>query len=356
MTLTPDSGQIQRFVETLFCHAEQNTQISMRAFRDDADGTWRPRDWPIVVVNGSLDRIVEAAESFASQCATATVAVVFAPPVATFRQGNKATENALANGLAMSLELDNCPAQARRSLEAVLGPATVVVASGGTWVDPITGEIQDKLHCHWRLDTPTRTAIDHDFLKECRRLATGLVGGDASSIPAVHPMRWPGSWHRKGTPRLARIVECNPDVEITLATTLNKLRAAVEKRPRPNGAGHSSSARAGESTEQIAALIATVLRGENYHNPIAKLAMRYLMAGMPDPNTVETLRGIMLASIPAAATIRTASYTRIAGSAATTISLAQWRRRAAKSQSRPCHRIRQATNFGLLRRPCSKTK
>jgi hypothetical protein len=295
VTLTPDCGQIERFVDALFRHAEQNTLISMRAFRDDAHGTWRLKDWPTVAVNESLDRIVEAAESFASQCANAAVAVVFAPPVATFRQGNKATEAALANGLAMSLELDVCPAQARRSLEAVLGPATVVVASGGTWVDPPTGEIQDKLHCHWRLDTPTRTAIEHDFLKECRRLATGLVGGDASSIPAVHPMRWPGSWHRKGTPRLAQIVECNPDIEITLATALNKLRDAVEKRPRPNGADHSSSAQGGQSTEQTAALIATILRGENYHDPIAKLAMRYQMAGMAAPYTVETLRGIMLA-------------------------------------------------------------
>ena len=297
-TLTPDREQIRRFVDALFRHAEQSTLISLRAFRDDADGTWRHRDWPIVSVNGSLDRIVQAAEIFASQCATASDPVVFAPPIATFRKGNKATEAALANGLAISLEFDVCPAQARRSLEAVLGPATVVVASGGTWVDPTTGEIQDKLHCHWRLGTPTRTAIEHDFLKDCRRLATRLVGGDASSIPAIHPMRWPGSWHRKGTPRLAHIVECNPDVEIQLAPALNKLRAAVEKSPRPNGADHRSSAQAGESTEQTAALIATVLRGENYHDPIAKLAMRYLMAGMADPYTVETLRGIMLAVDP----------------------------------------------------------
>jgi putative DNA primase/helicase len=300
MILTPDRGEIQLFVECLFRHAEQNTLISMRAFRDDADGTWRARDWPIVAVNGSLDHIIEAAETFASECATATVAVVFAPPVATFRQGNKATEAALANGLAISLELDICPAAARRSLEAVLGPATVVVASGGTWVDPTTGEVQHKLHCHWRLEEPTRTAIEHDFLKECRRLATRLVGGDTSSIPAIHPMRWPGSWHRKGSPRLAHIVECNPEVEITLATALNKLRAAVEKRPSANGANQSrsSTAPAEESTEQTAALIATVLRGENYHDPIAKLSMRYLMAGMADPYAVETLRGIMLAVDP----------------------------------------------------------
>ncbi len=42
------------------------------------------------------------------------------------------------------------------------------------------------------------------MLHEARRLATQLAGGDASNIPTVHPIRWPGSWHRKKTPKLAR--------------------------------------------------------------------------------------------------------------------------------------------------------
>src|SRR5215472_8161248 len=35
-----------------------------------------------------------------------------------------------------------------------LGPPTVIVASGGKWTDPATGQIFDKLHLHWRLRTP----------------------------------------------------------------------------------------------------------------------------------------------------------------------------------------------------------
>jgi hypothetical protein len=297
--LAPDRAQLTQFVETLFLHADQGTLISMRAFLDHADGTWHYSDWPIVAVNGSLDRIIDTAEDFAKQCATASCAVVFAPPVATFNKTEKATEASLANGLAISVELDTEPSSAEATIKEVLGRATIIVASGGTWSDPATGEVQDKLHCHWRLAVPTRTSIEHDFLKECRQLATRLVDGDPSSIPAVHPMRWPGSWHRKSTPRLTRIVEYNPEIEITLADALNKLRDAVKKKPGPQSNGHDrSNGHATETTEQTSALISTILRGENYHDPIAKLAMRLQMSGMTDAYVVETLRGIMLAVDP----------------------------------------------------------
>src|SRR5262245_56501953 len=113
--LKADRRQIERFVETLFRHADERTLISMRAFRDDADGVWRYPDWPVVAVNGSLERVVDTAEDFASQCAAAVHAIVFAAPLATFRN-NKATEADLANGLAISLELDQQPGQAQAIL------------------------------------------------------------------------------------------------------------------------------------------------------------------------------------------------------------------------------------------------
>ena len=95
------------------------------------------------------------------------------------------------------------------------------------WTDPNSGAAHDKLHLHWRLAVPTRTAIEHDFLRECRKLATTIAGADASNIPALHPIRWPGSWHRKATPRLARIVLYNLDIEIDWKEALNQLRAAT---------------------------------------------------------------------------------------------------------------------------------
>ena len=43
----------------------------------------------------------------------------------------------------------------------------------------------------------------------------------------MHPIRWPGSWHRKKTPRLARIVALAEDTEIDLGEALERLRAEV---------------------------------------------------------------------------------------------------------------------------------
>ena len=53
-------------------------------------------------------------------------------------------------------------------------------------------------------------------LKRARDLAAGLVGGDPSNKPVCHPIRWPGSWHRKAEPRLCEIEQVNADVEIEL--------------------------------------------------------------------------------------------------------------------------------------------
>src|SRR5262249_21373181 len=156
---------------------------------------------------------------------------------------------------------------------------TIAVASGGEWSDPESGKIQPKAHLHWRLAQPSRTFAEHVMLKEARRAAMVLIGADASGVPLVHPMRWPGSWHRKGSPRLAAIVEYN-DVEIDLQDALARLRAA-----RGNGAcppGTSPAPLCEEPSEEMAQLIRAILRADDYHHPITRLAMRYLMAGMPD--------------------------------------------------------------------------
>ena len=58
-------------------------------------------------------------------------------------------------------------------------------------------------------------------------MATAIAGGDASAVPMVHPLRWAGSVHRKHKPRLACIVAYNPEVEITLADALERLRGAA---------------------------------------------------------------------------------------------------------------------------------
>src|SRR5262249_30668758 len=159
----------------LFMYADYNSFVSLRAFEDAADGVWGYEHWSTVRIGDNLDDVVDAALRFADLCAAAATPVCFAPPIATFDNPNKADEASLANGLVISAELDSAPQQARKRLETVLGPATIVMASGGLWSNPETGEPEDKLHLHWRLAIPTQRKIEHDLLRECNRLACQLA-------------------------------------------------------------------------------------------------------------------------------------------------------------------------------------
>ena len=95
--------------------------------------------------------------------------------MATFRDGRNARTENLREGVALSTECDRQPGAARLRLEALLGPATIVVESGGEWADPDTGEIENKTHLHWRLKTPAGTVDELALLYEARTLATELV-------------------------------------------------------------------------------------------------------------------------------------------------------------------------------------
>jgi hypothetical protein len=178
---------------------------------------------------------------------------------------------------------------ARAKLEEILGPATIVVRSGGKWTNPGTGEIQDKLHLHWRLRIPAR-GDDLPVLKRARDLAARLVGGDPSNKPVCHPIRWPGSWHRKNQPVLCSIDTASPDREIDLGTAIAALTAAApadEPRPKANGKDYS-----GEGADW-ASQVHSIISGDSYHGALVPLAAKMLAAGMSDGAAVNLLRAIM---------------------------------------------------------------
>nr|WP_314075034.1 DUF3987 domain-containing protein [uncultured Roseococcus sp.] len=298
--LAPDGAQIAQFVEAIFRYADAGTYVSLRAFHELEHKVFFLTAAP---VGDDLTALSDAATRGARRAANNPEPAVFCPPLATFSNAQQAREVDLANGLALSVECDQTPQNARLKLEALLGPATVVVSSGGEWMDPDTGEIQPKLHLHWRLTEPTREAVDHTSLKRARRLAMLLVGGDHSNVPMVHPIRWPGSWHRKKSPRLARIDNLSDDAEIELGEVLEKLIEAVRAAgidENASGSGKRASGSGGiedglGEARETAALVQAILKGDDYHGPIATLSMRFLKGGMPDPQVVLTLRGMMLA-------------------------------------------------------------
>lgn len=288
-----DRDEIQRFVDALFRYADDGSYVSLRAFYDDTNQVFGIRSHQIAADSRGL---VQAACSLATRAAQAERPVVFAPPIATFSNARGATEGDLQNGLCISVECDQQPEAARERLEQMLGPATIVVASGGEWLNPDTGVLEPKLHLHWRLTEPTADASRHAKLKQCRAMAKDLVGGDPTSNPMVHPMRWPGSWHRKALPRLCRIV-AETEQELDLDDAEQRLREAWEvfnaSRPKPEEAQQQEKPKEGEARD-TRELVRAITSGSDYHAPIAALAMRYLKGGMADAQAVLTLQGIML--------------------------------------------------------------
>jgi hypothetical protein len=235
--LVADREQIARFAEALFKHAapggfvslrslthESSRPIGMRKAKDEETGetVWRFICEPIA--EQGLRSIIDRAGHGADYAANFREPAVFCPPICTFANDKRGRVEDLANGLALSVECDQKCVAARSTLENLLGPPTLVVESGGEWPNPESGRTEKKLHLHWRLDEPTRTENAHKRLREARRIATDLVGGDTTNITVVHPIRWAGSWHTKdpARPRLARIV-AESDNEIDLYGALDAL-------------------------------------------------------------------------------------------------------------------------------------
>jgi hypothetical protein len=154
--MEPSRDQIEIFVEGLFRHASPQGYVSLRAFHED--GSSKAFRITPTGLAGGLKFLMDAVEDDARRAANNPKPVVFCPPIASFSDGKHARDQDIVEGFALSVECDQRPQQAKQKLEQILGPATFVVASGGKWTDPDTGQIQDKLHLHWRLRVPASGA------------------------------------------------------------------------------------------------------------------------------------------------------------------------------------------------------
>jgi hypothetical protein len=219
--LEPDIDMLEIFVDALLRNRGTEGFISLRSFLEHEDKAPASRITP-VSLKGNFKFLINCVIDDARRAAQAPKPVVFAPPLCIFNNEYKAGEKDILTGLVISVELDRTPDEALKQLEELLGPATVIVRSGGQWIDG-DGEVRDKLHVHWRLAGPARTPDDLTALKAARMTAAYLVGGDGTNNPVCHPIRWPGSWHRKKEPRLCSIGAVRPDVEIKLVDAIAAL-------------------------------------------------------------------------------------------------------------------------------------
>src|SRR2546430_414838 len=175
MPLEPDREQIEIFVEALFRHAAPQGYVSLRAFYEDEEKSFRISPTALC---GGLNYLIEVAEDDARRAAQSPRPVVFAPPIVVFASPDRVREVDIAQGLTLSVECDQLPQEALEKLEAVLGPATAIVRSGGKWTNG-AGVAEDKLHLHWRLALPAQ-GQSLATLKRARDLAAQFVGGDLS--------------------------------------------------------------------------------------------------------------------------------------------------------------------------------
>jgi hypothetical protein len=290
--LEPDRKQIERMVDSLFRHATVDTFASLRTFldedKDEVKGIFGAKITP------DRRHLVDMAEARARMAANDPQKCVFCPPIATFNNPKQAREIDLVDGLALSVECDQRPTDAKAKLEELLGPATIAVHSGGVWADPNTGEIHQKVHLHWRLARPAK-GEDLKLLKTARTLATAIVGGDPSNKPIVHPIRWPGSWHRKANPVMCTIAAANPDNEIDLIKALPVLQKAAQQTDKtyPSLGLDDEWKR----PDDYVKLINKIQSGEAYHQPLVSLSARFIASGMSDRSVDGFLRDLMNASV-----------------------------------------------------------
>ena len=283
--LEPDRGQIEAFFDALFRHAGHEGYASLRAFSHDnkplASKIWKT---PLA----DRRHVIDVAVDMARRAANDAKPAVFCPPIAVLNgSSGQAREQDLFLGLAISVECDEHPNEARQRLQEILGEATAIVKSGGVWVNG-GDEPEDKLHLHWRLAKPAKGAGDLAKLKRARDLAATIIGGDPSSKTIVHPLRWPGSFHRKDKnhPRLCEFFSCNPDREIDLDQALAALEAAAPRQqPKSDGAG------GGGADWQI--LFDNIREGRSLHDSLRDLAAKMIVAGTKPGAAVNQLRAFM---------------------------------------------------------------
>jgi hypothetical protein len=296
-SLEPDVNQIEIFVEGLFRHCASDGVVSLRAFVDNSNKNAPPVRITDIPLKGGLRFLMAAAEDDARRAANHPQPMVFCPPVATFLPTGHAGEADLLEGVALSVELDQKPRAALATLERLLGFATLVVRSGGEWTNPTTGEIEDKLHGHWRLKEPATGNPNLTKLKRAREIATKLVDGDPSSIPICHPMRWPGSWHRKATPRLCEILSTDHlDNEIDLDVALETLEAVAPQATGQQQAGGQQQAAGTQGSFETLdwdKVFGEIIRGEKFHPVLAPLASSFAARAVPEPATLKALQALL---------------------------------------------------------------
>lgn len=250
---TPDY-HLSTFVSTIFKHCTSGGDVCLYVFPHTGQRFAEKQEWVGRHDLSAMNRMIDYARNRPSS--------VFSPPVALYGPGvnesgrRTSADHNVLEAPAIALELDDTPTESRELAEAVLGTPTLVIRSGGVTV---TGE--DKLHLYWRLSQPARTTDERRRLKAIRGALAEVFNGDTSGVPLGHPMRWPGSWHTKGSPRLCEIIEWS-ESEVDLDQAYDALMLMAPQKSRPEAGSRDGFKTATPlSGEELSRLLGKVPNG-----------------------------------------------------------------------------------------------
>ncbi len=243
--LEPDRDQLEIFINAIFRHASTGF-VSLRAFYEGEDKVFRLQAVPRTATN-FFNYLCDVAQDIARRAAQDPKSVVFCPPLATFRNGTGAGENDLLEGFHAFGRVRREPGSRAGEARAPARPRHGRRALGRYLAKQ--RRRHDKQHLHWRLRAPARTKEELAKLKRAREIACHLVGADPTTAPVCHPLRWPGSWHRKAAPRPCEIIAeaSDFDHEIDLDEALEKLEPLAPPPAPADANGAGGRARTGTS-------------------------------------------------------------------------------------------------------------
>ena len=120
--------EIAQYCKTVFRNVSlDRVVVSVRAFYEGADN--RPFEIkPVLMAGTGLQPAIDIAVQVAQRAADAPGATVFCLPPATFKDDASAKEDNVAEAPVLCVECDSHPRDAQQKLEAMLGPATFVIA------------------------------------------------------------------------------------------------------------------------------------------------------------------------------------------------------------------------------------
>jgi hypothetical protein len=208
---------------------------------------------------------------------------VFVTVNETDLKGRKATN--VTRVRTVFVDLDGAPIEPVMACK--LSPHVTVESSPG------------KYHAYWLVD-----GLPLDQFQPVQKAIIKRFGGDKSVHDLPRVMRLPGFWHQKAEPFRTRILwraqpwegppEAIPPWEVPARYTAEQVLA--EFQPATAGSGPQKAAAAAEDHEDLRELVRQILAAENFHDPLVRLAWRYLSDGMSSDKVVETLQGLMQAA------------------------------------------------------------